>query len=159
MWSGMTNMSDDSDKPTIPKSPAGEEPTVLVDPTSSPTVPHSSQPEEATVPRPTDPDATVPVDRTAAAALDSQIPADPTDPLVGQLLLSRYRIVKRIGKGGFGSVYRAVDELKKEGGEEHEIAIKTLDLDVSGTRLSGLIQEVSHLAGKAGSAGEYDCID
>lgn len=65
------------------------------------------------------------------------------DPLVGRKLLDRYLVVRKIGSGGFGSVYHVSDELKKAGGERHEIAIKTLDLNVSAQRLSGLIQEVS----------------
>ncbi|MEK9665395.1 MAG: Stk1 family PASTA domain-containing Ser/Thr kinase [Candidatus Nanopelagicales bacterium] len=38
------------------------------------------------------------------------MPATPTDPLVGTLVDGRYRIVRRIARGGMAAVYEAVDE-------------------------------------------------
>jgi len=100
--------------------------------------------EDATYVRPESrDDATYVRTRTEAGATGTQqVPAG-DDPLIGRKLLDRYLVVKKIGGGGFGSVYHATDELKRDGGERHEIAIKTLDLDVSSDRLVGLIQEVS----------------
>jgi serine/threonine protein kinase len=66
--------------------------------------------------------------------LEGQFPAgstlggeagDPTagdDPLLGELFHLKYRIVRRIGRGGFGTVYEATDER----GAGNPVAIKVL---------------------------------
>ncbi len=109
----------------------------MKDSADEPTHIRKREPEEPTFIR-SGSDSTAP-----ATSSDKSTQEEVQDPLIGQHLLNRYLIVKKIGGGGFGSVYQAVDELKKGGGERNEIAIKTLDLDVSSDRLSGLIQEVS----------------
>ncbi len=42
------------------------------------------------------------------------------DPMIGQLFQEKYRILRRIGRGGFGSVYEAVDER----GAKNRVALK-----------------------------------
>lgn len=54
--------------------------------------------------------------------LASTDPEGADDPMIGQLFHLKYRIVKRIGKGGFGSVYEAEDER----GAGNRVAIKIL---------------------------------
>ena len=120
-------MTDSADEPTHIRKREPEEPTFIRPQTDS----ESSDADRDTT-------GVARADKPVASSKDSA-----EDPFIGQRLLNRYLMVKKIGGGGFGSVYKAVDELKKGGGERNEIAIKTLDLDVSSDRLSGLIQEVS----------------
>ncbi|MDH3642376.1 MAG: serine/threonine protein kinase [Gammaproteobacteria bacterium] len=115
----------------------------MSDPADEPTHVRPSDPDDATYVRGDGADDPTADDATYVRGNQPGTPTPDEDPLVGNLLLNRYLIVKKIGGGGFGSVYHASDELKREGGERHEIAIKTLDLDVSSDRLVGLIQEVS----------------
>ena len=49
------------------------------------------------------------------------------DPLVGILLHGKYRLVRKIGAGGFGTVYEAHDER----GAGNRVAIKVLNKDLS----------------------------
>lgn len=90
-----------------------------------------------------------PVRRTPAALTDA-MPASAAAPvaktrgnLTGTRLLNRYRVGDQLGVGGFGTVYRAVDELKMAGGEDAEIAIKVMDAELVQGRLDVLVQEVS----------------
>lgn len=52
------------------------------------------------------------------------------DPLIGTLFHHKYRIVRKIGHGGFGSVYEARDER----GAGNRVAIKVLRTDLAGNR-------------------------
>ena len=52
---------------------------------------------------------------------DPEQAAAPSDPLVGQVIAGRYRLLERIGKGGMGAVYLGEHELTKR-----RCAIKTL---------------------------------
>jgi len=54
-------------------------------------------------------------------------PADSPDPLIGTLLHGKYRLVRRIGTGGFGTVYEASDER----GAGNRVAIKVLKQEFS----------------------------
>ena len=65
------------------------------------------------------------------------------DSLTGERLLGRYLIGEKLGSGGFGSVYGAIDELKQSGGEAGEIAIKIIDSKKIGNLMNALVQEVS----------------
>jgi len=56
---------------------------------------------------------------SANASLDVEVAQD---PLVGTLFHKKYRIVRRIGRGGFGAVYEALDER----GAGNRVAIKVL---------------------------------
>ncbi len=76
-------------------------------------------------------------------ATDGAPPPDATRNLTGHLLLNRYRIGEPVGTGGFGTVYRAIDELKQQAGEPAEIAIKVISAVGLGDRLPLLVQEVT----------------
>ncbi len=52
------------------------------------------------------------------------------DALIGTLFHNKYRIVRKIGHGGFGSVYEARDER----GAGNRVAIKVLRTDLAGNR-------------------------
>ena len=67
----------------------------------------------------------------------------PDDTLTGTKLLNRFLVGRKIGAGGFGAVYEAVDELKASSDEAARIAIKVLEKKRIGDRLDVLIQEVS----------------
>ncbi len=54
-------------------------------------------------------------------------PAQPLDPLIGALLHGKYRLVRRIGSGGFGTVYEASDER----GAGNRVAVKLLNKEFS----------------------------
>lgn len=45
----------------------------------------------------------------------------PNDPLLGSYIKEKYRIIDLIGRGGFGTVYRAFDE-----SIDRTVAIKTI---------------------------------
>ncbi len=107
---------------------------------------------------PTQAELAIGVVAAAQSAPALPVPAAPTDAmpataaapvaktrgnLTGTRLLNRYRVGDQLGVGGFGTVYRAVDELKMASGEEAEIAIKVMDAEVVQGRLDVLVQEVS----------------
>ena len=54
---------------------------------------------------------------------------DGGDPLIGKILLHRYRVVKVLGEGGMGKVYLAE---QKMGTATRNVAIKTLHPELSG---------------------------
>ncbi len=56
-------------------------------------------------------------------AMLEQAPADGGDPLIGQILLHRYRVLSVLGEGGMGKVYLAE---QKMGTATRKVAIKTL---------------------------------
>ena len=51
----------------------------------------------------------------------SDAPTQEIDPLIGQLVASRYRVIKQLGEGGMGQVYLAEHEAI-----EKKIALKVL---------------------------------
>jgi eukaryotic-like serine/threonine-protein kinase len=53
-------------------------------------------------------------------------PRDVGDPLIGQLVAGRYRVLKQLGEGGMGNVYRGVQE-----SIEKKIALKVLKAEYS----------------------------
>jgi serine/threonine-protein kinase len=53
-------------------------------------------------------------------------PRDAADPLVGQLVAGRYRVLRQLGEGGMGNVYRAVQETI-----EKKVALKVLKTEYS----------------------------
>ncbi len=131
--------------PTLPAAPDAptRRPTVASDPEAETILPEGAaqpaHPGAPTMPPP------------ATRRLDSTRPVEPATgdrdtegpDLSGRLLLSRYRIGDRIGAGGFGSVYRATDELKRSTGEEADLAVKIMDAAQLKGNMSVIIQEVS----------------
>jgi tRNA A-37 threonylcarbamoyl transferase component Bud32 len=51
---------------------------------------------------------------------------DPPDPMVGRTLASRYKILRRVGAGGMGSVYRARHVILR-----HDVALKLLSPELT----------------------------
>ncbi|MCB9617300.1 MAG: protein kinase [Sandaracinus sp.] len=54
--------------------------------------------------------------------------ADASDPLIGKILLGRYRVVRVLGEGGMGKVYLAE---QKMGTATRKVAIKTLHQELN----------------------------
>lgn len=54
--------------------------------------------------------------------------ADPNDPMLGKVLLGRYRVIQVLGEGGMGKVYLAE---QKMGTATRKVAIKTLHPELS----------------------------
>src|SRR6266498_3186979 len=80
-------------------------------------------------------------------------PSPPTDdPLIGQVLSERYRIVRKIGEGGMGAVYQAEHALI-----EKKIALKILFPDL--TRRADLVQRFLQEAKSASRIGHENVID
>lgn len=65
------------------------------------------------------------LDKPGTHAIPSQYPACDFQP--GSILAGRYQIQEEIGRGGFSTVYRAVDE--KAGSDRRLVAIKRIQLD------------------------------
>ncbi len=55
-------------------------------------------------------------------------PAEPVDPMFGQTLGGKYRVVRLIGEGGMGSVYEGEQQL---GTAKRKVAVKTLHTHLS----------------------------
>jgi serine/threonine-protein kinase len=53
------------------------------------------------------------------------------EPLVGSLIANRYRVVRRLGAGGMGTVYVALQE-----GIEREVALKVVRRDLAGDQVA-----------------------
>jgi eukaryotic-like serine/threonine-protein kinase len=61
--------------------------------------------------------------------------------MVGELILGRFRVERRIGSGGFGTVYRAWDERL-----ERPVAVKVIDGDGTAPRVTREAQAVARLS-------------
>jgi serine/threonine protein kinase len=81
---------------------------------------------------------------------DASPPAD--DPLIGQVLSERYRIVRKIGEGGMGCVYQAQHALI-----EKKVALKVLFQDL--TRRPDLVARFLQEAKSASRIGHENVID
>ena len=132
-----------------------EAPTQLAESTPKATVTAASESQPPSTPReklsPSAPKATRRVDATppspparspGATQGTGTVPL-PDEALTGKKLLNRFLVGRKIGAGGFGAVYEAVDELKASSDEAARIAIKVLEKKRIGDRLDVLIQEVS----------------
>lgn len=68
-----------------------------------------------------------PADGQALCAVsEAPVPADPHDPRIGELLLERYHIRRRVADGGTGRVYEALDTRL-----DRHVAVKILRPDVA----------------------------
>ena len=87
---------------------------------------------------------------------DAQPPAqgasDPPDPLLGLVLSERYRIVRKLGEGGMGTVYQAEHALI-----EKRIALKVLFPEL--TRRTDLVARFLQEAKSASRIGHENVID
>ena len=101
----------------------------------SPSAPKATRRVDATPPSP-------PARSPGATQGTGTVPL-PDEALTGKKLLNRFLVGRKIGAGGFGAVYEAVDELKASSDEAARIAIKVLEKKRIGDRLDVLIQEVS----------------
>ena len=83
-----------------------------------------AEPDEPDAPAAPVVPAAPPAPEAEAPPAEGDEPAggDSGDPLIGQLLHLKYRIVRRLGEGGFGAVYEAEDER----GAGNRVAIKVL---------------------------------
>ncbi len=74
--------------------------------------------------------------------VDGQSSAAMLEP--GRVLLDRYEIVERIGTGGTGAVFKAIDRLKANSDEDSTIALKVMhDSMGAESKVRALVQEVS----------------
>jgi serine/threonine-protein kinase len=64
--------------------------------------------------------------KLATSPLAHTVPKPGDDPLVGQLVAGRYRVLGHLGEGGMGNVYRAVQETI-----EKKVALKVLKAEYS----------------------------
>ena len=87
----------------------------------------------------------------APASADEARP-DTRDPLVGQTLAGRYRIIKRLGEGGMGIVYLGEHVML-----EKKVAVKLLSEDMS--RKQDLVQRFMQEAKAASRVGQENIID
>src|SRR5687768_988600 len=60
--------------------------------------------------------------------------------MVGELILGRFRVERRIGSGGFGTVYRAWDERL-----ERPVAVKVIESEAAAPRVTREAQAVARL--------------
>jgi serine/threonine-protein kinase len=65
-------------------------------------------------------------EKLAPSPLAHTLPEPTADPLVGQLVAGRYRVLGQLGEGGMGNVYRAVQETI-----EKKVALKVLKAEYS----------------------------
>jgi serine/threonine-protein kinase len=56
------------------------------------------------------------------------VPRDESDPLIGQLIGGRFRIIRQLGEGGMGIVYEAEQQM---GSTVRKVAVKTLHKELS----------------------------
>src|SRR5690242_5753798 len=81
---------------------------------------------------------------------DASPPAE--DPLIGRVLSERYRILRKVGEGGMGTVYQAEHALI-----EKKIALKVLFQDL--TRRADLVARFLQEAKSASRIGHENVID
>ncbi len=65
-------------------------------------------------------------DATATCPVDGAALEAPPDPMVGRTLASRYKILRRVGAGGMGQVYRARHVILR-----HDVALKLLSAELT----------------------------
>ena len=106
--------------------------TRLVDPDD---LPDKERSEAPTVPGKHLDEVAVPLSRRGGSSSKIAAPSplattEPSargiDPLIGQLVASRYRVLSTLGEGGMGNVYRAVQE-----SIEKKVALKVLKAEYS----------------------------
>ena len=153
-------VTDPEDAETVLAEAAIEEaPTQLAESTPQATVAAASESPPPSTPSSTPREKLPPSARKATRRVDATPPSPPArspdatqgaetvplpdDALTGKKLLNRFIVGRKIGAGGFGAVYEAVDELKASSEEAARIAIKVLEKKRIGDRLDVLIQEVS----------------
>jgi serine/threonine-protein kinase len=63
------------------------------------------------------------------------------DPYIGCVLASRYRLLQRLGQGGIGTVYRAVDQGSRGAEQLGEVAVKVFTAPQSGSERRRFLNE------------------
>ena len=65
-------------------------------------------------------------DASTVCSVDGASLEAPPDPMVGRTLASRYKILRRVGAGGMGQVYRARHVILR-----HDVALKLLSSELT----------------------------
>ena len=93
---------------------------------------------------------------TADGIITTPVPRDPeADRFVGRVLANRYRVIRRIGTGGFGAVFEAEDtKIRKR------VAVKVLTRDlVTDPAITARFRKEAEAAGKVGHENIVDITD